>query len=163
MRLALFEPEIPQNTGTLMRLGACLGVPLDIIEPCGFVWDDQKLRRAGMDYIEISNVQRHTSWKNFQIYQAQSHSRLVLIDVNAPVSFLDFHFLPTDTLLMGKESSGVPDAVAAEIPLHLHIPMKNGCRSLNMALAAGMILTEALRQTNLFPSTETPEKQKVYK
>ncbi|WP_033444408.1 tRNA (cytidine(34)-2'-O)-methyltransferase [Candidatus Odyssella thessalonicensis] len=147
MRLALYQPEIPQNAGTLMRLAACLGVPLDIIEPCGFIWQDQKLQRAGMDYIELANVQRHAS---FEAFKANIPQRLILVDTKAATSFLDFSFQKNDILLMGKESVGVPESVFEAIPDRVIIPMLPGRRSLNVAVAAAMVLGEALRQTNGF-------------
>ncbi|WP_032113667.1 tRNA (cytidine(34)-2'-O)-methyltransferase [Candidatus Paracaedibacter symbiosus] len=152
MRLALYQPEIPQNTGTLMRLGACLGVPLDVIEPCGFVWNDQKLRRAGMDYIELANVTRHVSWVKFWQATQATGSRIVLLDAQAKQSFVTFKFQPTDILLLGQESSGVPETVATQVDAQVLIPMLSGCRSLNVAVSAAMVLTEALRQTNQFPT-----------
>ena len=151
MRIALYQPEIPQNTGTLMRLGACLGVPLDIIEPCNFVWQDQKLRRAGMDYMDLAQVTRHSSWEKFYQLQKDKGNRLILLDAQASTSFLDFSFQPSDVLLLGQESSGVPEEVHQQIPHQVIIPMQGGRRSLNMAISAAMVLTEALRQTHLFP------------
>lgn len=147
MRLALYQPEIPQNAGTLMRLSACLGVPMDIIEPCGFIWHDQKLQRAGMDYIELANVQRHVSFESFQQAQPQ---RVVLIDTKAATSFLDFNFEKDDILLLGKESVGMPDEIFEKIPHRVVIPMVEGRRSLNVAVAGAMVLSEALRQTQGF-------------
>lgn len=147
MRLALYQPEIPQNAGTLMRLTACLGIPLDIIEPCGFIWQDQKLQRAGMDYIELANVTRHASFESFR--QDQPH-RLILIDTKAATTYIDFSFQKDDILMLGKESVGVPDGVFQSIPNRVVIPMLDGRRSLNVAVAGAMILGEALRQTNGF-------------
>lgn len=154
MRVALYQPEIPQNTGTLMRLGACLGVALDIIEPCSFVWNDQKLRRAGMDYMDLVQVKRHASWDKFYQIQTSIGSRIVLLDAQATTSFLDFEFYPTDVLLLGQESSGVPESILTQVQRSVTIPMLLGRRSLNMAVSAAMVLTEALRQTNQFPSIE---------
>lgn len=154
MRFALYQPEIPQNTGTLMRLGACLGVPLDIIEPCGFVWNDQKLRRAGMDYIEMANVTRHVSWEKFRQTQASQNSRIILLDAQAETAFLTFSFQSSDVLLLGRESSGVPSSIAEQVYANVTIPMVKGRRSLNVAISAAMVLTEALRQTNQFPKGE---------
>lgn len=151
MRLALFQPEIPQNTGTLMRLGACLGVPLDVIEPCGFIWNDQKLRRAGMDYIELANVERHVSWSKFYEAKRLSSARIVLLDAKAEESFVSFRFRPDDILLLGQESLGVPQEVAKMVQAQIVIPMRPDCRSLNVAVSAAMVLSEALRQTNQFP------------
>jgi tRNA (cytidine/uridine-2'-O-)-methyltransferase len=143
MRLALYQPEIPQNVGTLIRLGACLGVPIDVIEPTGFLWSDKHLKRAGLDYFEIANVERIQGWL---IYQ-QRPQRIVLIDTKAEVNLWDFKFMPNDTLMLGCESSGVPDSVFEAIPNRVKIPMLANSRSLNMAIAGAMVLTEALRQT----------------
>lgn len=154
MRLALYQPEIPQNTGTLIRLSACLNVHLDVIEPCGFVWNDQKLRRAGMDYIELANMTRHLSWEKFLSQQQSNAHRIILLDAHAKQSFLDFKFRETDVLLLGKESSGVPDSVLKEVTETVIIPMVPGTRSLNMAISASIVLSEALRQTNQFPKGE---------
>lgn len=151
MRLALYQPEIPQNTGTLLRLGSCLDVPIDIIEPCSFIWQDQKLRRAGMDYVELANVSRHASWLKFKNFCDKEERRLVLVDVKGDIPFIDFSFSSQDTLLVGQESIGVPAAIFAEIPHRVAIPMVKERRSLNVAVAAAMVLSEALRQTHLFP------------
>ena len=145
IRLALYQPDIPQNTGAMMRLAACLGVPLDIIEPCGFILDDRRLRRAGMDYIDHLEMKRHISWDRFA--NETSLGRLVLLTTRGSVPYLDFTFQAGDTLLLGSESSGVPDEVADAADARIRIPMKPGLRSLNVALAAAMVLGEALRQT----------------
>lgn len=149
MRIALYQPEIPQNTGTILRMGACLGVPVDIIEPCGFIWNDQKLRRAGMDYMDLTNLTRHSSWEKFWDIKKmpQSPHRVVLLDAKATTNFLDFQFEKDDILLIGKESSGVPQSVYDQVDHRVIIPMVPGCRSLNMAIAGAIVLTEALRQT----------------
>lgn len=152
MRLALYQPEIPQNTGTLLRLGACLNVPVDIIEPCGFIWHDQKLKRAGMDYLDLSQVTRHVSWDAF--LAAYPNHRLLLIDAKGTTPYIDFCFSPQDILLMGQESSGVPRDVWAATPTSLRIPMVPNRRSLNVAVAASMVIGEALRQTCLFSTLE---------
>lgn len=154
MRLALYQPEIPQNTGALMRLSACLNVPLDVIEPCGFVWNDQKLRRAGMDYIDLANVTRHATWEAFLAHQRHNHKRIILLNAHAKQSFINFKFKDTDVLLLGKESSGVPNSVLDQVDDFVVIPMIPGVRSLNMAISASIVLTEALRQTNQFPKGE---------
>jgi tRNA (cytidine/uridine-2'-O-)-methyltransferase len=148
MRLALFEPDIPQNAGALIRLGACLGVAVDIIEPCGFLFDDARLRRAGMDYVEFAEVVRHTSWDAFL---RASTGRMVLLTTKATQSYIDFCFAPDDVLLLGRESAGVPDHVHAATAARLRIPMREGLRSLNVASAGAMVLGEALRQTEGFP------------
>ena len=150
MRLALYQPEIPQNAGTLLRLGACLGVGVSIIEPCGFILDDQRLRRAGMDYIERVNLTRHMSWDIFLKDMQTNGERLVLLDTKATTSYLDFDFQKNDVLILGQESSGVPPEVFSQIPYNVKIPLKEDCRSLNVAIAASMVLGEALRQTNGF-------------
>ncbi len=149
MRLSLFEPDIPQNTGTLMRLCACLGVPLDIIEPCGFILSDKNLRRAGMDYIDHLEMAKHLNWEAFRA--AASGKRLVLLSTKASGSFLDFKFEANDVLIAGRESAGVPEHVHAECAARVLVPMKPGMRSLNVALASSLVLGEALRQTNKYP------------
>jgi tRNA (cytidine/uridine-2'-O-)-methyltransferase len=148
MRLALFEPDIPQNTGTLIRLGACMGVPVDIIEPCGFVFSDKSLKRAGMDYLERATINRHDSWQRFLDNRAQSTTggRLILLSTKAAQPYTDFKFHETDTLLLGRESAGVPDAVFEQADASVLIPMAEGARSLNVAIAGAMVLGEALRQ-----------------
>jgi tRNA (cytidine/uridine-2'-O-)-methyltransferase len=149
MRLALFEPDIPQNAGALLRLGACLGVPLDIIEPCGFILDDRRLKRAGMDYIDHVDLTRHDSW---QAFQAQRGDRLVLLTTAGDVVYTDLAYRASDTLLVGRESAGVPQAVHQAADARVVIPMRPGLRSLNVALAAAMVLGESLRQTGGMPA-----------
>jgi tRNA (cytidine/uridine-2'-O-)-methyltransferase len=149
MRLALFEPDIPQNCGTILRLAACLGVAVDIIEPCGFLWDDKRLRRAGMDYLAGAEILRHESWKDFE---GQRRGRLLLLTTKGEGSHLDIAFETDDILLLGRESAGVPDCVHEAATHRLRIPMRPGLRSLNVALAAAMVLGEALRQTKGFPA-----------
>jgi tRNA (cytidine/uridine-2'-O-)-methyltransferase len=152
MRLALFEPDIPQNAGALLRLGACLGVGVDIIEPCGFLLTDRGLKRAGMDYLELASLRRHTSWSRFQADRGPG--RLVLLTTKAARPYAGFAFAPDDTLLVGRESAGVPQAVHDAADARLVIPMVPGVRSLNVSQAAAMVLGEALRQCNLLPSPE---------
>jgi len=147
MRLALYQPDIPQNCGALIRLGACLGAGVDIIEPCGFLFDDKKLRRAGMDYIELAKVVRHASWQAF--LEARAGARLVLLTTKADQAYLDFAFRADDVLLLGRESEGVPHDVHERADARLRIPLK--ARSLNVAQAGAMVLAEALRQTQGFP------------
>ena len=149
MRLALYEPDIPQNCGSLLRLGACLGVGVDIIEPCGFLFSDKGLKRAGMDYLTEADYARHTSWSVFQA--ARGPGRIVLLTSKGSVPFTDFAFAPDDTILLGRESAGVPDTVHDTVDARLRIPMRAGMRSINVAQAGAMVLGEALRQTNLFP------------
>lgn len=145
LRLALYQPDIPQNTGTMLRLGACLGVGVDIIEPCGFVWDDKKLRRAAMDYIDLLDYQRHTSWEAFQ--QQIGARRLVLLTTKGATPYTNFSFNSNDILMVGRESAGVPDDVHARADARVIIPMVQDVRSLNVAVSAAMVLGEALRQT----------------
>ena len=150
MRLALFQPDIPQNTGALLRLAACLGVAVDLIEPAGFVLSDRRLRRAGMDYLDLAALTRHASWEAF--LQARS-GRLVLLTTRSDISHIGFAFAPTDVLLLGRESAGVPEAVHQAADARIRVPMVPGARSLNVALAAAMVLSEALRQTDGFPGS----------
>ena len=144
MRLALYEPDIPQNTGTMLRLAACLGIAVDLIEPCGFVWDDRRLRRAGMDYLEDVDLTRHPSWAAYQALPRSA--RLVLLTTAGEQAHTDFIFQPGDTLLVGRESAGVPAEVHAAADARLVIPMVARARALNVAVAAAMALGEAQRQ-----------------
>jgi tRNA (cytidine/uridine-2'-O-)-methyltransferase len=154
VRLALYEPDIPQNAGSLMRLGACLGVGIDIIEPCGFLLSDRNFRRAGMDYLQSTEIRRHESWARFHQTAA---SRLVLLTTKGNLAYTDFAFAPGDTLLVGRESAGVPQAVHDAVDARLVIPLRPGLRSLNVAQAAAMVLGEALRQTSGFPKAAFPK------
>ena len=151
MRLALYQPDIAPNAGAMLRLAACLDVPVDIIEPCGFVFDDAKLRRAGMDYMDHVELVRHVSWAAFR---PTVPGRLVLLTTRASLVYTDAAFEPTDTLMVGRESAGVPDDVHESADLRIKVPMRRGLRSLNVALAATMVLGEALRQTGLLPAGE---------
>jgi tRNA (cytidine/uridine-2'-O-)-methyltransferase len=157
MRLALFEPDIPQNTGAILRLAACFRVPVDVIEPCGFVWDDRRLRRAGMDYLEGVDLTRHASWHGFQQTHARDieSGRLLLLTTRARLPYTEFGFAAADTLLLGRESGGVPDAVHDTVDARLRIPVAVGMRSLNVALAAAIVLAEALKQTDGFPGPKS--------
>jgi tRNA (cytidine/uridine-2'-O-)-methyltransferase len=152
MRLALFEPDIPQNAGALLRLAACLGVAADVIEPCGFLWSDRHLKRAGMDYLDHVEVARHASWTRFMA--ARQQGRLVLLTTQGPTQYHRFAFRADDILLLGRESAGVPAAVHAAADARLRVPMRQGMRSLNVALAAALVLGEALRQTGQWPEEE---------
>ena len=150
MRLALHQPDQAGNVGTILRLAACLGVPVDVIEPCGFPWGDKALRRAGMDYAEIANVTRHAGWAEFE---ARLAGRLILFTTaGAAVRLPDARFEPGDTLLFGSESRGAPEEVHARADLRVRIPQVAGTRSLNLAVAAGIGVAEALRQTGLWVS-----------
>jgi tRNA (cytidine/uridine-2'-O-)-methyltransferase len=148
MRLALYQPDIPQNAGALLRLGGCLGVPVDIIEPCGFVMGDRQLRRAGMDYLALAEWRRHASWEAF--LEAR-RGRLVLLTTKASERYDRFAFAADDTLLLGRESAGAPEEVHRAADARLRVPLRPGARSLNVALAAAIVLGEALRQTQLLP------------
>jgi tRNA (cytidine/uridine-2'-O-)-methyltransferase len=150
MNLAMFQPDIAQNAATLIRLGACLGVPVDVVEPCGFVFIDKNFRRAGMDYLDQAAVTRHASWSVF--LQNRSPGRIVLLTIKSSKPYTTFAFRPDDTLLLGRESAGVPDEVHVAVDARLCITLREGLRSLNVALAGAMVLGEALRQTNGFPA-----------
>jgi tRNA (cytidine/uridine-2'-O-)-methyltransferase len=153
MRLALFEPDIPQNAGTLIRLAACLDIGVDIIEPCGFVFSDAGFRRAGMDYLDVAYVRRHASWNAFHDdHKRGGLGRLVLLTTRALHSYIDFAFAGDDTIILGRESAGAPEQVHAAAEARLRIPLRPGLRSLNVAIAGAMVLGEALRQTRGFPS-----------
>jgi tRNA (cytidine/uridine-2'-O-)-methyltransferase len=149
MRLALFEPDIPQNAGALLRLGACVGVAVDVIEPCGFLLDDRRLRRSGMDYLAAVELARHASWARF--LAARPPGRIVLLTTRGDMPYHRFAFRADDTLLLGRESAGVPEDVHAIADARVRVPLRPGLRSLNVALAAAMVLGEALRQTELLP------------
>jgi tRNA (cytidine/uridine-2'-O-)-methyltransferase len=149
LRLALFEPDIPQNTGALLRLAACFAVAVDLIEPCGFLLDDRRLRRAALDYAAAVTLRRHASWDAF-LAERDAASRLVLLTTGGTVALDRFAFAAGDTLLLGRESAGVPDFVHCAAVARVAIPMAGGARSLNVALAGAIALAEALRQTGGF-------------
>jgi len=151
VRLALFQPDIPQNTGTLLRLAACMGIGVDIIEPCGFVLDDKRMRRAGMDYLHRVDLVRHNSWDAFQITKSEMGGRVLLLSTKAAHLYTDFQYKNDDTLLLGRESQGVPDDVHDAADARLIIPMAEGMRSINVAISGAMVLGEGLRQTGGFP------------
>jgi tRNA (cytidine/uridine-2'-O-)-methyltransferase len=147
MRIALYEPDIPQNTGTILRLAACLGVEVHIVEPAGFPTTDRAFRRAGMDYLDRVTLTRHVSWAAFDAWRRAERLQLVLFTTAATTSYLDHAYRPNDILLFGRESAGVPETVHAAADVRLVIPMRPGLRSLNVAMAAAMALGEAIRQT----------------
>jgi tRNA (cytidine/uridine-2'-O-)-methyltransferase len=151
MRLALFQPDIPQNLGAALRLSACLGVSLDVIEPCGFPLSDRAVRRAAMDYAEKSEIVRHASWFRFLEAPARAEGRLLLFTTRGAEAFHKFQFRPDDVLLFGRESAGAPVEVHEAADARLYIPLAPGTRSLNLVNAAAMALGEALRQTGGFP------------
>ncbi len=146
LRIALYQPDIPQNTGALLRLGACLNMPVDIIEPCGFPVSDKALRRSAMDYAELVDLVLHPSWDHFWAVQTGAGRRTVLLSTKASNSYHDFQFLTGDTLLLGRESAGVPQNVHEQVQARITIPMAAGARSLNVAMAGAMVAGEALRQ-----------------
>jgi tRNA (cytidine/uridine-2'-O-)-methyltransferase len=150
MRLALFQPDIPQNAGALARLAACMDIALDIIEPCGFVFADRHFLRAGMDYADAARIVRHANWDSF--LATCSGSRIVLLTVRATTAYTEFGFRFDDVLLLGRESEGVTQDVHMRADAHIRIPMKTGLRSLNVAQAGAMVVGEALRQTKGFLS-----------
>ena len=151
MRLALFQPDIPQNLGAAIRLCACLGVFLDVIEPAAFPLSDRTLKRAALDYTDQARITLHPSWEDFMQDPARSEGRLVLFTTRAAAPYTAFPFAPGDTLLFGRESAGVPDEVHSAAQARLVIPLRPGLRSLNVVTAAAMALGEALRQTAGFP------------
>jgi tRNA (cytidine/uridine-2'-O-)-methyltransferase len=146
MRIALFEPDIPQNTGTMLRLAACLGLEAHLIEPAGFPVTDRAFRRAGMDYLDQVALTRHRSWLEFERWRRAQGLRLVLFTTRAAASYLDHRYEPRDILLFGRESAGVPDYVHEAAETRLRIPMRTGMRSLNIAMTCAMAVGEALRQ-----------------
>jgi tRNA (cytidine/uridine-2'-O-)-methyltransferase len=151
--IVLFEPDIPQNTGSMIRLAACMGAVLHIIEPCGFLLDNKSLQRVAMDYGSEATIVRHLSWNHFLEYkQSQTPSRLLVFSTRAKETYTAFAFQPGDMILLGRESAGVPDYVVQAADGFLRIPLAAGARSLNVAQAASMALGEALRQTHLFPT-----------
>ena len=156
MLMALFEPDIPQNTGSMLRLAACMGTPLHIIEPCGFPLEDKRLRRVSMDYYDLATLTRHRSWEAFMFYKQQQEGlRTILLTTHATQFHTDFHFLPNDVLLFGRESSGVPPHVRETVDAAVKIPMQANARSLNLVQAASRVVGEALRQTHQFPEQKT--------
>jgi tRNA (cytidine/uridine-2'-O-)-methyltransferase len=153
IRVALFEPDIPQNTGTILRLCACLGIEAHVIEPAGFPVTDRALRRAGMDYLDHVRLIVHPSWTAFEAWRRDAALRLVLFTTQAATSYLDHAYATNDMLLFGRESAGVPDAVQLAADVRLRIPMRPGLRSLNVAMACAMAAGEALRRTAADPSS----------
>ena len=162
MRIALYQPDIPPNTGTILRTAACLGLAVELIEPAGFEVSDRTLRRAGLDYIASVVLTRHASFDAFEDWRAGQPSdeggspRLVLLTTKAGLAYTEFSFRSSDILLLGRESAGVPDAVQAVADARIKVPMRPGQRSLNVAVAAAMVIGEALRQTAGFDGSGPP-------
>jgi tRNA (cytidine/uridine-2'-O-)-methyltransferase len=150
MRIALYEPDIPQNTGTILRLAACLGIEAHIVGPAGFPTSDRAFRRAGMDYLDQVSIMRHTGWDAFEAWRREDGARLILFTTAGAVPYLDRVYRPDDILMFGRESAGVPEAVHQAADARLVIPMRPGLRSINVAMAAAMALGEAIRQTGGF-------------
>ncbi len=151
--LALYQPDIPQNTGTILRLCACMNVTVHLIEPAGFPISDSALKRAGMDYLERASMRRHRSFADFELFRLTQNRRLILLTTKSDQVYADFEFRADDILVMGRESTGVPESVHNLVDARLKIPMAEGLRSINVAVSAGMALGEALRQTDTFPKT----------
>ena len=148
MRIALYQPDIPQNTGNIFRLGACLGISVDIIEPTGFIFDDKKFKRSAMDYIDHINYKKHIDWQHFYDWSKENKFRLILMTTKTKESFYKFEFRSSDILLFGRESAGVPDEIQQIVDHRLTIPMKEGVRSINLSSSVALVLGEGLRQTN---------------
>jgi tRNA (cytidine/uridine-2'-O-)-methyltransferase len=152
VRLALYEPDIAQNTGTMLRMAACLGVAVDAIGPAGFDISDRALRRAGLDYLAMVEITRHLDFASFEQRRRAAGGRLVLLTTQAEAVYTGFAFAPSDVLMVGRESAGVPGHVHAAADARLRVPMRPGLRSLNVAVCAAMVLGEALRQTEALPT-----------
>ena len=150
MRIALFEPDIPQNTGNILRLGACLGIEIDIIEPTGFLFDDRKFKRSSMDYINYVKYKKHIDWEGFYNWSIKKKFRLILVTTKTKNSFINYKFKTNDILLFGKETAGVPDYVHDNVNEKITIPMVTGPRSINLSSSVAIIVSEACRQLNLF-------------
>lgn len=151
MKIALYQPDIAGNVGTILRLAACLGVPCAIIEPCGFPFSDRSLKRAGMDYAASADIERYPDWDSFLAMSKREKRRIALLTSKGATSLYRTAFEPADILLFGSESAGVPDGVAGACDLRIRIPMQSGFRSLNVAVSAGIATSEALRQTGQLP------------
>ncbi len=156
VHLALYQPDIPQNLGSAMRLSACLGRKLEVIEPCGFPWNEKKIRQSGMDYVDAVEIVKHSSWEKFYASHKdvidRPASRIVLMTTKASIPYTDFQFTPHDIILAGRESAGVPDEIHNIVDHRIVIPVQQGLRSFNIINASAMIMGEALRQTKEFPT-----------
>lgn len=152
--IALYQPDIPQNTGAILRFAACLGLSVEIVEPAGFDLSDRGLKRAGMDYLGHATLRRHVSFAAFEAEARAAGRRIVLFTTQAAAPHLDFAYRPDDVLLFGRESAGVPEAVHGAADARLRVPMRPGLRSLNLAMTVALVAGEALRQTNGFPAAD---------
>lgn len=153
MRLVLFQPDIPQNTGAILRLAACFGLGVDIVFPCGFAWDAARLRRAGMDYLDLVRIERHRHWEAYlecRRERGPEAGRLIVLSTRAARSYADFAFAPDDNLILGRESAGLPEEIHALADHRLRIPLRPEARSLNQAMAAAIVAAEAQRQMGYF-------------
>lgn len=149
LQIALFQPDIPGNTGTIIRLGACIDITINIIEPAGFDISDRNLKRAGMDYMELAHLRRHQDWQEFTNTMIEENRRIILLTTHSQTPYYDFNFSPNDCLLFGRESAGVPDDVHNQAFERLTIPMSPKARSLNLALSVAMVAGEAKRQMSI--------------
>ena len=149
MRIALFEPDIPQNVGNIFRLGACLGIPIDVIEPTGFVIDDKRLKRASMDYYDYLDLTKHVSWEKFYELSKKNSYRLILLTTKSQKSYFEYKFQSNDIILFGRESAGVPDYVHETVDERLTIPMIKGPRSINLSSSVSIVAGEMIRQLRL--------------
>ena len=150
MRIALYQPDIPQNSGNILRLGACLGVSIDIIEPTGYVFDDKRFRRSSMDYINHINYKRHIDWEDFFNWSKKNNFRLILLTTKVDKKYYDYNFKNNDILIFGRESAGVSEIVHSNVDEQITIPMKKGMRSINVSSAVALVVGEACRQLQLF-------------
>ena len=150
MRIALYQPDIPQNSGNILRLGACLGVNIDIIEPTGYVFDDKRFKRSSMDYINHIDYKRHIDWEAFFNWSKKNNFRLILLTTKVDKKYYDYNFKNNDILIFGRESAGVPEIVHSNVDEQITIPMKKGMRSINVSSAVALVAGEACRQLNLF-------------
>lgn len=153
MHLALYQPDIPQNTGTMLRMAACFGLPVDVIEPTGFVFGEARMRRAGMDYWNQVEIRRFADWQAFVADRRAAGSRLILMTTRSTLNYTDFAFEPGDTIIVGRESTGAPDSVHDSCDARLRVPMVAGARSLNVAQTAAIAVAEGLRQIKAFPGS----------
>ena len=150
MRIALYQPDIPQNSGNIFRLGACFGISIDIIEPTGYIFDDKRFRRSSMDYINHIDYKRHIDWENFMNWSEKNNFRLILLTTKAEKKYCDYTYKDNDILLFGRESAGVPKKVHHNVDEQITIPMIKGLRSINVSSAVALVVGEACRQLNLF-------------
>jgi tRNA (cytidine/uridine-2'-O-)-methyltransferase len=158
-RLALYQPDIPQNAGTMIRMAACLGIAVDIVEPAAFDVSDRHFRRSGMDYLDRAAVTRHASFAAFEAWRRGEQRRLILAETDGTQPHIDFAFQPGDIVMVGRESAGVAAEVYAAADAVVHVPMRAGLRSLNVAVAAAMVLGEALRQVGGYPNARPAERE----